>query len=333
MLSNKLNKNLYEGINALNTDNMTWAGRATNVTETWTLSKLLKYEYIMYNNSERDGLSHDQGYLEDQYTNYFYLCNFLNLNKPGYVPSFIDKTNPLWVPKVNWVSLRSTGATQLSSNWNTGDCISVSAIPSIEYESNSDGKKFIYEHIINYKNDTAWEVAAKNVTNYVKDTTNNTLGTAGWTSEVETNGEMDGEWSGFESGESTKVYSITRGNSSFRGIKTDQDVYLIDENPDSSHSTNNKSIPVIGLIGTYNSNQIYQFTKDDVVDEDGVRLNPVYLHQGLPIMQVKEDEIIEWEPTFKDIKVSGILGVSECKIILSYVPFTIRQLYQIQMIM
>ena len=281
---------------------MTWAGRATNVTETWTLSKLLKYEYIMYNNSERDGLSHDQGYLEDQYTNYFYLCNFLNLNKPGYVPSFIDKTNPLWVPKVNWVSLRSTGATQLSSNWNTGDCISVSAIPSIEYESNSDGKKFIYEHIINYKNDTAWEVAAKNVTNYVKDTTNNTLGTAGWTSEVETNGE-------------------------------DQDVYLIDENPDSSHSTNNKSIPVIGLIGTYNSNQIYQFTKDDVVDEDGVRLNPVYLHQGLPIMQVKEDEIIEWEPTFKDIKVSGILGVSECKIILSYVPFTIRQLYQIQMIM
>ena len=91
--------------------------------------------------------------------------------------------------------------------------------------------------------------------------------TAGWASEVETNGEMDGEWSGFESGEGTSVYSSTRGNGSFRGIKTDQDVYLIDQNPDSSHSTNDKSIPVIGLLGTYNSNQIYQFTKGDVVDE------------------------------------------------------------------
>ena len=146
--------------------------------------------------------------------------------------------------------------------------------------------------------------------------------TAGWASEVETNGEMDGEWSGFESGEGTSVYSSTRGNGSFRGIKTDQDVYLIDQNPDSSHSTNDKSIPVIGLLGTYNSNQIYQFTKGDVVDEDGVKLNPVYLHQGLPIMQVKEGETIEWEPTFKDISVDGVTGVNECKIILSYVPFT-----------
>ena len=90
----------------------------------------------------------------------------------------------------------------------------------------------------------------------------------------------------------------------------------------STGATNNASIPVIGLLGNYRADAIYQFAADDLVDEDGNSITPLKLQQGVPIMQVNEEEKIEWEPVFKDIKVTGVTGVDECRVILAYQPFT-----------
>ena len=298
---------------SLNVNNMTWAGIANNLTETWTLSKLVRFA----NNIPGVTVtSHDPGYLENKYNPQFILSTMLNISAPGYVASFVNKSNGLWSPSVRWVVPGT-----YTNNWGSGECLSISTIPSVSYDADADGDVFSYQHIINYNNNTSWEVAAKNVTNYLKTTTNNTLRTDGWVSKVTgTTGSKYAEWAGTELERQQANRAGERGTSHVCGWITNGTVTFSDNT--SAGGSNQSTIPVIGLLGNYTSSQIYQFKKGDLVDDDGVNLEKLKLYEGVPIMKVKQDELIEWEPRFKDIKVSGVSGVSECKIILSYVPFT-----------
>ena len=313
-------RNLVDNVGigtSLDTSKMVWAGVANNLTESWTLSKSASWRKL-----SDTGEDHDPGYLENQYRPKFTLSVMLNINKPGYVSSFVDSTNPLWMPTIKWISYRANGSVVGWSDWGDGNCLSTSAIPQISYDKDPTGNAFSYQHIINYKADSTWEVAAKNVTNYILDSTNNTLGTAGWVSEVKTNGTTDGNWSGFES-DPLSNYDSKRGTSNFRGCLVDMGVEFSDNTSTTQDgATNDASIPVIGLIGNYDADEIYQYKKGDLVDEDGNDLIPLTLQQGVPLMQVKEEEKIEWEPSFKDIIVDGVTGVNECRLILAYQPFT-----------
>ena len=313
-------RNLVENVvvgSTLDTRNMTWAGVANNLTETWTLSKMASWRKL-----NDTGETHDPGYMENIYQPKFTLSTMLNINKPGYVRSFVDNSNPLWLPTVKWISYRTDGSIVGWSNWGSGKCLSVSAIPQVSYDKDSSGNDFSYKHIINYKNDTTWEVAAKNVTNYIKDSANNTIKSAAWVNQVLTNGSTSGNWSGMES-DPLSVYDAKRGTSNFRGFLADMGVEFSDNTSTTAEgATNNVTLPVIGLLGNYRADSIWQFAKGDLVDDDGNKIEPVYLSEGLPIMQVKEDEKIEWEPAFKDIVVTGKTGINECYIILSYKPFT-----------
>ena len=302
---------------SLNVENMTWAGIANNVLETWTLSKLVRFAKGISGVTSQD---HDPGYLEDKYVISFIISTMLNINAPGYVASFVNKDAALWNPSVRWRVMN--GSTQVTAvNWGAGYCLSVSAIPSVNYNTDSEGKTYSYQHIINYKNDTSWEVTVKDVTNYLSYSSNNTLRTNNWVSAVTgTSGSVSGSWTGTELERFQAVRNTARGTSHVCGWINEGGVTFSDNT--SAGATNKAQIPVIGRIGNYTANQIYQFKKGDLVDDDGEKLEKLKLFQGIPIMKVKQDEIIEWEPKFKNIKVDGATGINECKIILSYVPFT-----------
>ena len=97
-------RNLVDNVvigSTLDTTNMTWAGVANNLTETRTLSKLASWRRLA-----DKGESHDPGYLENNYRPIFTLCTMLNINKPGYVTSFVDTSNPLWMPTLRWINSR-----------------------------------------------------------------------------------------------------------------------------------------------------------------------------------------------------------------------------------
>ena len=291
--------------NTINTDNMTWYARATNATETWTLSKATSWE----NNSPN---GHDPGYLDALWTNQFIISQYLNLTCNGYMPSFTNTSSPYWDPTVRWYGTRNDGGQTTASDWKSGNCRSISAIPQITYDKNADGKNFIYEHLGNWKYDTEWEVSVKDVINYAVKSSNNTKRTAGWTSLV-TN--KSAKWSG------TEIY--VQGGTVLKsrpvGFKLNRDSTF--SNNKSDGSANDYKIPTIGMLGSkYKANVIYQWEK--LVDNDGVTVNRLTMEKGIPVFKVKENEIIEWEPKFINNKVEGTSTEPEIVLVLSYKPFT-----------
>ena len=277
---------------------MVWAGRALATREKWTMSIVKNYEA-------------DPAYLQNEYDNAFQICQFLNITARNYITSWTDNSSPYWAPTVRWRYKEHAGGADLYKDWGSGSCYAVSTIPTITYENDSSGNQFNWLHIINHQKTSSWEVCAKDVTNYLKTTTNNTNKTSGWTSAV----TKDGKWTGYE-----VTVRDTEPHWIMRGFRRNASVTWTDNT--SAAATNNAEIPVLGLLGSYTADKIYQYKLGDLVDSDGENVPAAKLYEGLPILKVKTDEIIEWTPVFKDISITGVSGVNECKIILSYKPFT-----------
>ena len=313
-------RNLVENVvigETPDTSKMTWAGMALNVTEMWA-------------NQRQAFFRDDPAYMRNNWDQKFVLCSACRIYVDGYISSFTDACRVatdgefLWRPSVEWNAQRSdsehTAGTFYKYNWGYGTkALSASAIPTVTYDKDAGGVDISYKHVLNYKSANTWEVTAKNVTNYAKFSNNNSLRTAGWVNAVRAQGNVDGNWSGLEMhGMGTKN---KRGSSHIAAYRTDQPVEISDRGAGTTTEENNP-IPVVGLLGDFTSNNIYQFSSGDLSDEDGKSIEPLTLQQGLPLMQVKATEKVTWEPVFDQISVSGATDVTECKIILSYKPFT-----------
>ena len=292
----------------LNLDKMTWAGVANNAYEGWTLSEIAK-------------TNQDPSYLENARGNITYCCQFLNLNAPGFYSTFTSTSNPIWNPGFRWAyKANNTQTTWSYSNIGLGTRLAASSIPEIRYEANSQGKTYSYEHIGNWKNSEQWEVTIKDVTNYALTSTKDGRGTAEWVTKV-TN--KSGFWSGCEVDHNVpaavKPASLTTWPRYVRltGFVVDSTTSWTDNTY--TGGANDKKIPILGLIsGTHAANTIYQF--QDLWDEDWKKINPITLNQGIPLFQVTEGEIIEWNPIFKDLSTTAT-GNKYVIIKLAYVPF------------
>ena len=301
-----------------NTTNMTWAGRANNVTEFWA-------------NSRSVWFNSDPAYMNDTTAakQKFVICTPLRINVDGYISSFTDACLKdadgefLWRPSVEWdYQTGSNVGTDdyLRLNWGYGGkAVSASSIPTVSYDADATGNKFSYLHVGNYKGSDTWEVTAKDVTNYALYSTNNSKRSKDWLDKVTSEKTISGKWSGHELGRN--AVRSRRGLSYVQAWRTDQPVEFSDRNAGQT-TYNNAEIPVVGLLGNFRANNIYQFNSGDVVDDDGNDMEPLKMQQGLPIMQVKESEKIEWTPTFSKISVTGATSVNECKLILAYEPFS-----------
>ncbi len=299
------------------TTNMTWAGRANNVTEFWA-------------NSRSVWFNGDPAFMNDTTAakQKFVICTPLRINADGYISSFTDACLTsedgefLWRPSVEWdyQSGSNVGTDNyLRQNWGYGNrAISASSIPTISYDADATGEKISYLHVGNYKGSDSWEVTAKDVTNYALYSTNNSKRSKDWLEKVMSEKEIGGRWSGHEI--QRTVIRTRRGASNIQAWRTDQPVEFSDRNAGQT-TYNNAQIPVVGLLGNFTANNIYQFNSGDVVDDDGNNMERLKMQQGLPIMQVKELEKIEWTPTFSKISVTGATSVNECKLILAYEPF------------
>ena len=292
---------------SLNLDKMTWAGVATNALESWTVSEIAK-------------TNNDPAYLENARGNITYCAQFLNLSAPGFYSSFVNTSSPIWNPGFRWAYKASSTAGWSYSNIGTGTRLATSAIPEIKYNANSDGKVYSYEHVGNWKNNTAWEVTIKDVNNYATTTTKDGRGTSAWAGYVTS---KTGYWTGCEVDqnvpESMKAASTSTWPRYVRltGFVVDSTTSWTDNKSDGT--TNDKKIPVLGLIsGTHAANTIYQF--QDLLNEDGNKINPITLNQGIPLFQVSNEEIIEWTPVFKNLTTTAT-GNKYVIVKLSYVPF------------
>ena len=300
------------------TTNITWAGRANNVTEFWANTRS-----VFFNN--------DPAYMIDYNDSKqkFVICTPLRINADGYISSFTDAClrsedgEFLWRPSIEWdyqagSNIGTDNYTMM--NWGYGSrAVSASSIPTITYDADATGNKFSYLHVGNYKGSDTWEVTAKDVTNYALYSTNNSKRSKDWLDKVMSEKEIGGKWSGHELGRAGEY--ARRGLTYVISWRTDQPVEFSDRNAGST-TDNNAQIPVVGLLGNFTANNIYQFNSGDVVDDDGNDMEPLKMQQGLPIMQVKESEKIEWTPTFSKISVTGATSVNECKLILAYEPFS-----------
>ncbi|MBR4313866.1 MAG: hypothetical protein IKP66_03045 [Lachnospiraceae bacterium] len=314
-------RNLVQGVvigESPDTTNMTWAGRANNVTEFWANSR------SVYFNS-------DPAYMNDTTAakQKFVICTPLRINADGYISSFTDACLTsedgefLWRPSIEWDYQEGSNVgtdNYTLRNWGYGNrAISASSIPTITYDADATGEKISYLHVGNYKGSDSWEVTAKDVTNYALYSTNNSKRSKDWLEKVVSEKEIGGKWSGHELGRNAN--RSRRGLSYVQAWRTDQPVEFSDRNAGQT-TYNNAQIPVIGLLGNFTANNIYQFNSGDVVDDEGNDIEPIKMQQGLPIMQVKESEKIEWTPTFSKISVTGAASVNECKVILAYEPFS-----------
>lgn len=282
----------------LDKSNMVWAGRANKAKESWTLSIVRRFS------------SNPSG-MQTFANNVFRIAEMLNLVRTGYISSWTDTSNPVWKPGVRWQS--ASGGWY---NWGYGTTYAVSSIPEIEYLKDNDGNVKSYEHIITHKSTDSWELCAENVTRYISLSSKDTRRTDTWVTKT----TQSGTWNGCEY--SFQKHATATSNIKYLAICMDKGVQWSDETI--SGGTNKKQIPVLGLIGTSTSGSIYQFGKDDIVDEDGNKLDRRKLNEGLPVMKVKYGETVEWNPVFKNIKIDGVGTINEAKLILSYVPFTER---------
>ena len=290
----------------LNIDNVTWAGIALNAREKYNLNRQDLQQ------SFDDG---DPAYLFADEVNELILCNAYDINLDGYITNLNSISSLVWGLNLRWTW--SGSSSNGKTNW-LQKPVFVSNEANISYEKNAEGNTYDYLHVGNWLGTTAWECNAKGVNNYFKTSTNNSLRTGGWVHN--TSAVNSGMWDGIEAS-NANYYNSTGATLRIhlqRGAKFSQATTIRDNN--NADSENNHTIPTIGLIGNINAGNIYQYNKKSLYDEDGAEINRVTMQQGIPVMQVKEDEIVEWTAKFKNIDSS--LTNKYIAVMLSYVPFS-----------
>lgn len=268
----------------LDLSNATWAGIALNAKETFICSKVFRN-----NNLTTFGGASPR---------YISLVQCMNLELDGYYEN-LNQVNTCWDPK--WVYHNSEG-------YRVGDypLKAYANAASVVYNS-IGGKTFSYLHIGNWKSGTTWECSIKDCINYFKTSPNNTKRTAGWVSST----TKSGTWSADDAAR------YSGGGETWNGNET---VTFSNNKLANPPTTNNHTIPSIGLIGNrIAANAIYQYTS--LLDSDGESVDRLTLEKGMPLIKVKEDEIVEWEPVFSLCSVDGMTTAPEIKVALSYKPF------------
>ena len=281
----------------LDTSKMTWYGQAQSLREGWSLA-------VSYKTTS------DPAYINTGIQNNRLItrgvCDLSG--RTGYIDQYGKISTPLWKPFWVWQYRQDTTDTtpNKSAAWGTSILRLVES-PTVTYET-VDGKSFKYEHIGSWRNNNLWEVGVKDCLNYLTTSPNNTYTTNAWFNQF----SKSGTWSAIEVNVDANLTGFKRARASDSANGRGSGV---------SPTTVNEAWPSIGLLsGTYRADAINQF--DDLKDDDGKKIEPLKLQQGMVVMQVKQDEKVEWEPVFKNISVSGVSGVNECKILLSYAPFT-----------
>lgn len=279
----------------LDLSNVTWAGVATNAREAWTTTKI-------YRNDE---LSSYGGAISSN--RYVWCFSPLNLNANGYISDLnASGQSGLW--GIQWCYEART----MSSPW----LYAIYPVPAfansvtITYEEDSNNKSIIYEHLGSYKWNESWECTIKDCANYFSTSANNSKRTDGWLSAA----TKTGEW--------TAMDAVRAGGTEDwqenRAINW-SDSKLVGTG--SVPVTNRATIPTVGLISSnLGASNIFQY--QDLFDSDGARMNKLTMEQGIPVIKVKEGEKVEWEPSWVDVKVNGVVDSAELVPVFAYTPFT-----------
>ncbi|MBP3201068.1 MAG: hypothetical protein J6M39_05435 [Lachnospiraceae bacterium] len=309
----------------VDTTNAYWYGVATNMREKWIVSR---QDY---------GDLGDPGYLYDNHLNVLYACQVMNIVVNGYMTAadLNNISNEVWRPRHNWRARNNDNNAERYANgvaWGPG-LVAINVNPSIAYEVNSENKKFSYEHLGVWNGTTTFECNIKDEKNYFKYSGNNGLRTAGWFSSIPA-ANKSGLWAGIEQNTNNKGTVYTRSGSAgsytytavspqpFRtvGWKWNQQVYFRDEtNTTLAGETNNAAIPSIGLLGVMEADDIWEYDKKTLFDDNGSEINRIRMHQGIPVMQVKKEEKVEWDLIFKNVESTSTNKY--VAVMLSYEPF------------
>ena len=282
----------------LDTSNMTWYGQAQSLRESWDLA-------VSYYSTS------DPGYIvTGPSNNDLQIRGVVDLTgRTGYIESYSDTSKPLWKPYWAWLfrtDWSTSGSPTNVTIWSKS-ILSLAESATVSYDA-VDGKSFKYEHIGTWFYDNLWEVGVKDCLNYLTTSPNNTYNTNG----IYNGLSKSCTWSAIEVGAGNTMTGFkknrTGSTSNGRGSAL-------------SPTDVTEAWPSIGLLsGTFRSDRIKQF--DNLVNEKGEKIESRYLQEGIPIMQVKKGEKLEWEPNFSSCTVPEATGNVECVVVLSYKPFT-----------
>lgn len=279
-----------------------WRGLAANYVELFSAAQIRKSD---------QGLN--PAYMQDSQTgnaNKIWVCQALQLHGVGEITS--SNVQNVWTPTFGW-AYKSNGGTTTSPDtmtaWNPSYEVA-SFTTRASYMNDNANKTWLYEHFGTWLYNTSWTVTAYAQDSYINTTTADTYKSDNHLSSSTSNGSWSGnEW------HATNGYAAFKKNQSFG--------WRDNKNDSLSGSTNKSTIPHIGIVPTsYISQDIYQYGDDKIIDGDGTAVPKITLEQGMPLMKVKEDETIEWEPVFSSSTVPGTTGNVECVVVLSYKPFT-----------
>ena len=299
-------RNIVSGITLSGTNTVSgvaiWKGQATNYVEKYTASQI-----------RTSGQGMNPSYMDDRQTgeaNKIWVCQALAMTQVGEITS--ATMNSVWTPTFLWTYYNGQATTTVptdSSSWNPSTYAS-SVTTNVSYMTNSAGNSFIYEHIGTWFYNTEWEISADAQTKYIRNTASDT----NRSDTLLSNSVSGGTWSGNE-WHAVNGYAAFKKNQSF--------AWRDNKNNSLTGNTNKSMIPHIGLVPVkYKSENIYQYDEGDIIDPDGSTVPKITMEQGLPLMKVKEDEIIEWAPEWKNITVPETTTNTELVLVLSYKPFS-----------
>ena len=263
-----------------------WDGQATRYHEKINIARLV-YHYAENRTDYEYDI--DWPWLDRQFVETYSIKmrNFTTLVAPGYVDNWDNVKATAWpIGYVFNYTLKpgEAGSTGTRTNVLPSDLMHDSFVTEVSLDTDEDGKKKRYEHIIEYNKDEEWRLTNPNWNNLLNASPESSIKASNLKSVATISGEC-------------RVMGVAHHDNPHQGGRQTA--------PITHEITNDATIPSLGLfISKRKSSIIYQDNEkyDISTEKKKIKKDKPTLPQGFQLLAAEKDTVIEWEPKFNYIK-------------------------------
>ena len=269
--------------------NLIWAGRATRYSESWNISRTVRYHGVGSSGQYWPWLDRP---IETTWE--VQMRDFSTIKNGGYVPDWDAVKGSLWPITYRWHVIPLPGEGERpADSWSTktfrADGIVDNFRTAITLKQDESNKTTNYDHIVNYDGDAEWRVSNASWTNMLvaPDETTIKSSTIKATATLTDHARVAGA-AHHNGGHGTSL-DKTKWQGHMQDINALQAI------------TDDAKFPCIGMLpDKYKGSQIFQddVERDITVDKVTVKKEPPTLSEGFQLLVAKKDAIVEWEPEF-----------------------------------
>lgn len=269
--------------------NLIWAGRATRYSESWNISRTVRYHGVGSSGNYWPWLDRP---LETTWE--VEMRNFTTIKGGGYVSNWDSVKTTLWPITYRWHVIPLPGEGERPGDaWSTrtfrADGIVDNFKTSIALKPDDSNKTTEYDHIINYDGDVDWRVSNASWTNMLvaPDETTIKSSTIKATATLTDHARVAG--AAHHNGGHGADLDKTKWQGHMQDINALQVI------------ADDAKFPCIGMLpDKYKGSVILQDdeSRDITVDKFTIKKDPPTLSDGFQLLVAKKDTIVEWEPEF-----------------------------------